>query len=124
MTKTELNGFRRTLETKRAELGNGASSREALAIETSPDQLDRIQNASDRDWAMSNLERASNRLREVQAALRRMESGRFGICVECEENIRPRRLTVVPWAARCIGCQEALERETPETEFGRSLLAA
>jgi len=111
MTKTELNGFRRTLETRRAELGYGTSSREALAIETSPDQLDRIQNACDRDWAMSNLERTSNRLREVQAALRRLETGRFGVCVDCEENINPKRLAAVPWAASCIACQQAADRE-------------
>jgi len=54
MTKNELNGLRRALENKLLEIGNG-SSREALAIETSPDELDRIQNANDRDYAMGNL---------------------------------------------------------------------
>ena len=49
MTKTELNTFRRALESRQAELGNGNRNREALAIETSPDQLDRIQHASDRE---------------------------------------------------------------------------
>ncbi len=57
MTKTELNAFRKVLENKQAEVGNGTRDREALAINTSPEELDRIQNASDRDWAMGNLER-------------------------------------------------------------------
>jgi DnaK suppressor protein len=111
MTKIELKALRRTLENIQAELGNESRNRAALAIETTPEDLDRIQHASDRDWAMSNLERNSNRLREVQAALRRIDTGTFGICVGCEENIHPKRLSAVPWASSCIGCQEAAERE-------------
>ena len=110
MTKTELNVFRRALENKQAELGIGNRNREALAIETSPDELDRIQHANERDYAMSNLERNSNRLREVRTALRRIEAGTFGICVDCEENINPKRLAAVPWASSCIVCQEAADR--------------
>jgi hypothetical protein len=45
MTKTELNGFRKALENKLAELGT--ASREPVAIETSADELDRIQHASE-----------------------------------------------------------------------------
>ena len=72
-------------------------NREALAIETSPDELDRIQNANDRDYAMGNLERTSSRLGEVRAALRRIAAGTFGICDGCEENINLKRLAAVPW---------------------------
>jgi len=70
MTRIELNGFRRALEKKAAEIGTG--SREGLAIETSSDELDRVQNANDRDYAMSNLERTSNRLGEVRTSLHRI----------------------------------------------------
>jgi DnaK suppressor protein len=111
MTKLELNGFRRALENKLLEIGNGSSNREALAIETSPDELDRIQNANDRDYAMGNLERTSSRLGEVRTALRRIGAGTFGICAECEENINLKRLAAVPWASYCIVCQEAADRE-------------
>src|ERR1700676_1252883 len=126
MTKTELNLFRRALENRQAELGNGSRNREALAIETSPDELDRIQHANDRDYAMSNLERNSNRLREVQTALRRIDAGAFGICVGCEESINPRRLAAIPWASFCIVCQEAADREqtTPRAEIDTTLVMA
>jgi DnaK suppressor protein len=111
MTKLELNGFRRALENKLLEIGNGSSSREALAIETSPDELDRIQNANDRDYAMGNLERTSSRLGEVRDALRRISSGTFGVCAGCGEHINLKRLAAVPWASYCIACQEAADRE-------------
>lgn len=119
MTKNELNTFRKSLENQRTELGNGNKNREALAIETSPDDLDRIQHASERDYAMGYLERSSNRLREVHEALHRLDEGTFGICAGCEENISPKRLAAVPWTSYCIVCQELADRrqKTPEIEM-------
>jgi DnaK suppressor protein len=111
MTKTEMNSFRRVLNHRQLELGSSNSIREGLAIGTSSDELDRTQDASDRDYAMSSLERNSDRLREVRSALGRMESGTFGICAGCEENINPKRLAAIPWAPFCIICQEAVDRE-------------
>jgi DnaK suppressor protein len=111
MTKTEINAFRRALEDRQTEIGNGTRNREALAIETSPDEFDRIQHASERDHAMGVLERNSKRLGEVRAALRRIEAGTYGICLGCEESIHPKRLSAVPWTSFCIVCQEAADRE-------------
>jgi DnaK suppressor protein len=111
MTKTEINAFRRALEDRQTEMGNGTRNREALAIETSPDEFDRIQHASERDHAMGVLERNSKRLGEVRAALRRIEAGTYGICLGCEESIHPKRLSAVPWTSFCIVCQEAADRE-------------
>jgi DnaK suppressor protein len=116
MTKNELNAFRKNLENSRKELGNDNRNREALAIETSPDDLDRIQHASERDYAMGNLERNSSRLREVQGALGRMDAGTFGICVSCEENINLKRLAAVPWTSFCIACQEVADRGQSESQ--------
>ena len=116
MTKTEMNVFQRVLENRETHLGNGKRSPGALVIDRGADELNRIQRASVRDSAISGLERNSGWLRELRIALRRIDV--------CEADISPKRLAAIPWAARCIGCQEAFERETAETEFGRSLLAA
>ncbi len=126
MTKTELNAFRRALENRQAELAKGNRNREALAIETSPDELDRIQHSQERELAIGALDRNSTRLREVQEALRRIDAGAFGICVGCEEEINLKRLNAVPWAASCIVCQEAEDREqaTPWGEIDTSLVMA
>jgi DnaK suppressor protein len=115
MTKTELNKFRTTLNNKETELANDNRNREALAIESSPDELDRIQHASSRDSAMDHLERASSRLREVRDAIRRIDANTFGVCAHCEEGINPKRLAAVPWAPFCITCQEAADREQKAT---------
>ena len=126
MTRTELNIFRKVLIRRQTELGNDNSMREPLAIATSSDELDRTQDASDRDYAMSHLERNSDRLREVQSALRRVAAGTFGVCDGCEENISPKRLAAIPWAPFCIVCQEAADREqkSPTTETDPSFVLA
>jgi DnaK suppressor protein len=125
MTKTETKSFQRALGYLQTEMGNGTKNREALAIETSPDEFDRIQHASERDHAMGILERTSRRLGEVRAALRRIEGGTYGICLGCEESIQPKRLTAVPWTSFCIVCQEAADRgqEISASEIDTSLAA-
>ena len=105
----ELDIFRKALKARQAELSDGRRSREALAIETSAGEFDRIQHAQERDFAIGELDRESIRLREIRAALERIESGGFGTCLTCEEEIGLKRLAAVPWTALCIACQEAAE---------------
>jgi DnaK suppressor protein len=99
MTKTELNKFRNTLETKQRELIHFVSNREGIAIEKSPDALDEVQHAAERELAIRNLDRESNLLRNVRGALRRIGDGSFGTCMHCDEDISPKRLAAVPWTA-------------------------
>jgi DnaK suppressor protein len=110
MTKTELNRFKEILEGKRAELETIVRNRDGIVIEKSADALDEVHHAAERDLAIRNLDRESHVLRNVRAALRRIEDGCFGICVHCEEEITPRRLAAVPWAPFCIQCQEQADR--------------
>ena len=124
MTKPETNLFRKTLESRQTELRNENKGREAIETEASPDELDRIQHAAEREYAIGSLERNFSRLREVTAALRRMDTGTFGVCGRCEEEISLKRLAAVPWAPYCIVCQEAadLEGESSSREMDDSLL--
>jgi DnaK suppressor protein len=110
MTKSELNKYKNILEAKQAELSQFVRNREGIAIEKSPDALDEVQHAAERELAIRNLDRESNMLRNVRAALRRIEEGNFGVCLHCEEEISPKRLNAVPWAPFCIQCQEIADR--------------
>jgi len=111
MTKPELKKFTATLTARASELEGLIRNREAAAIETSADALDQIQHAVERELALGTLARESSGLRETRAALRRIDEGSFGICMDCEEEINLKRLAAVPWAARCIACQERADRE-------------
>jgi DnaK suppressor protein len=110
MTKTELNKFKKILENKQDELERIVRNRDAITIEKSADALDEVQHAAERELAIRNLDRESHLLRNVRLALRRLEDGSFGTCLHCEEEISPKRLAAVPWAAFCIQCQEQADR--------------
>src|SRR6202047_5581184 len=114
MTKTELNKFRNILEAKQADLEQFVRNRDGIAIEKSPDALDEVQHAAERELAIRNLDRESNLLRNVRAALHRIDEGSFGVCLHCEEDISIKRLHAVPWAAYCIQCQEIADKRQEE----------
>jgi len=107
----KMDGFQEVLERSEAELVNMLRKRDGIAIEKSADQMDEIQYASERDLAIRTVDRESRLLRQVRAALRRIHEGNFGICIECESAIWPKRLLAVPSAPRCIECQDAADRD-------------
>src|SRR5918997_1165555 len=110
MTKTDTAKYKTILEQRQAELAGVLRNRDAITIEKSPDALDEVQNAAERELAIRNLDRESNLLRNVRAALRRIEEGTFGVCVHCEEEISIKRIAAVPWTPYCIACQEQADR--------------
>jgi DnaK suppressor protein len=109
MIDTETNTFKTILEAKRAELTEALRRRDGIAIEKSADQLDEVQRAAERELVFRNLDRESNLLRHVRAALGRIQDGTFGICLHCEEEISARRLKAIPWTPLCIRCQESAD---------------
>lgn len=123
MKKAEMNKYRASLLAKREEIMRNPRLRNEICIVRSSDELDRIQLAGEREFAVLALERESKSLTQVGAALRRIEGGEFGICIECEEPISPKRLAAVPWAECCLRCQEM--RDSQETaDAPEPLLAA
>ena len=109
MGSIEIEGIRESLERKRTELVRILQMRDGIEIEKSADQMDEIQFATERDLAIRNVDRESKLLRQVSAALRRIQDGSFGICIECESQISPKRLAALPWALRCIQCESAAD---------------
>ena len=114
MTKSELNKYKSVLQTKQAELVHVLRNRDGIAIEKCPDSLDEVQYATERELAIRSLDRDSNLLRNVRAALDRIEEGSFGVCLHCDEDISPKRLAAVPSTAFCIVCQEIADRSQYE----------
>jgi DnaK suppressor protein len=121
MSQTELNKYKAMLEAKRADLSAGLRNREDIAIEKTPDAIDEVQLAGERELAIRNLDRESSLLRQVKGAFARLADGSYGICMHCEEDIKPKRLDAVPWTKYCIKCQEAADRHEFESETGDTI---
>ena len=59
--------------------------------------------------AQASAGRRAEMLRNIDAALKRLDAGDYGYCRRCEEPIAPRRLEVDPTALLCIRCATAAE---------------
>ena len=68
------------------------------------------------DVGVASIDRDARELREVESALARMLSDRFGACVDCGATIGFARLKASPEAARCRACQGRHERGFAHTE--------
>jgi RNA polymerase-binding protein DksA len=67
------------------------------------------------------LDRGRGIQAQVDEALCRMAAGRYGLCAACGEPIPPARLRALPFAVRCLQCQERLEeRRGPAAARGVS----
>ncbi len=110
MTIPNINIIMTALKAKEADASRTLQSRDAIIIEKSADELDEIEGAVVREIAIRNLDRESGLLREIRSALRRIDEGTFGTCLNCEEAISQRRLLAAPWARLCLQCQEAADR--------------
>lgn len=124
MNKVELEKYKNILETKKAELSGSLRNRDEIVIEKAPDALDEVQLAGERELAIRNLDRDSNMLRQINRALARIADGSYGVCLHCEEDISPKRVNAVPWAAFCIKCQEQVDRREIEVEDSADIFAS
>jgi len=52
---------------------------------------------------------AREEIAKISAALRRMDAGEYGVCIECGEKIAASRLEAYPYAVECIDCAEFQE---------------
>jgi DnaK suppressor protein len=98
----------RALVAQREELARRLSARlRDVAVEREPDDEGALATSNyASDLALMTMNRERRELDEVNAALRRLSAGEYGICEVCESQIGPARLRALPWARLCIRCAE------------------
>ena len=102
--------IKRQLEDARREIGQNASLRDEAYIEPTADAMDQVQAAEARELAIRTIGRTARRLRQIQGALRRLDVGGYGTCVNCESKISAKRLRAVPWTQLCLKCQNVADQ--------------
>ncbi len=121
----DLNKMRTRLEAKRDELrSNLAGLTEAHPqpvdpIEASDGPQDFEETAVDFNETQAEQSISVNEqalLTEVEAALRRIDEGTYGKCVNCGQPIPEKRLEAIPWASRDVKCEEQLEQRNLSQE--------
>jgi DnaK suppressor protein len=92
--------------------------RDGLAVERMPDETDWIQATIVNEIEIANLNRAHQLRFRVRGALERLDEGSYGQCESCEGDISTARLKALPWASRCLSCEQEQERSLdPRAKF-------
>jgi RNA polymerase-binding protein DksA len=100
----------------RGELLGSVSQLEDEALRASEDEVsvdhmaDHGSDSYEQDQTLGLLERESGTIREINAALRRIEEGTYGICERTGKNIGKARLRALPYARLCIEAQMEEEK--------------
>lgn len=106
MITEDLKLIRRQLNSQVQKAQFSRAAGESIRIQQVADPVDMTQEALARDIAVQVLDHKSALVRRLRSAIDRIDEGSYGICLECEEGIAPRRLKAIPWAELCLSCQE------------------
>ena len=109
MGRRELNQFRRALEDQLESLGVPPTKSNGLAVEATADPIEDAQSRSLRELAVHVMNADWKVRRAIEGALERIETGEYGGCEDCGEPITSSRLRAVPWAPKCVACQQETE---------------
>ena len=114
MDKKKIKVYRdRLLEERSALLGvvgrNEDYGREA-DTEATQDPADKASNSYTKELLFSQSTNDRTILMQIDEALVRMDDDEYGICVNCGNEIQPKRLEALPWVRYCITCQDLFER--------------
>src|SRR6266581_4249104 len=118
--KPKTANYRKILEKKAEEVRRSMSAQKAAQVvarlDIPSDEGDLSQQHHE-EWIFLNRNTIDMKLlREISGALHRLDHDYYGVCMECDEPISPKRLDAVPWAKYCVSCQERIAARIADGE--------
>lgn len=111
MPAARIEGLRQALKEKKQELTTRLDRIHAnLRRGCEADSKERAKQFEDNEVVDALGNEAREELAKISAAMQRLDSGEYGLCVECGLKIEPGRLEVHAYADECIECAEFDER--------------
>src|SRR5215475_13940446 len=115
MKKERLASFKQRLLEKREQLADGVGRSASYGKDQDDDAIkdlgDQANTAYTREFFFELGNGDRRLLRDVVAALQKLDDGAFGSCERCNEPISEKRLEALPFARHCIDCQRVIEEE-------------
>jgi RNA polymerase-binding protein DksA len=111
LSQSELQAFRNRLLAMREEITGNVTGLEGQTLRQSGDDIsvdhmaDHGSDSYEQDQTIRLLESQSGTLREINAALKRLEEGVYGVCERTGKPIGKARLTAIPYARLCLEAQ-------------------
>ncbi|MDT8441938.1 MAG: RNA polymerase-binding protein DksA [Desulfuromonadales bacterium] len=114
MDKEKLEEFRQILQEQMDQLLRDAGRTVSDMTDEKvnfPDPTDRASLESDRNFELRIRDRERKLISKIREGLERIESGEFGLCEDCGEEIGEARLKARPVTTLCIDCKTEQERQ-------------
>jgi DnaK suppressor protein len=113
--RQQIEALRAGLESRRDELEKqlgmgGETTRPVPLDQQSVGRVSRVDAIQQQQMALAGREQAERLLRQVTLALKRIDDGVYGYCLQCGEPIARARLEAQPQASLCLDCQSAAEQ--------------
>jgi len=114
MSRSRYSELRKMLEDRRREIqaevqGKMRGVREDPTATEVLDAVESAENDIQEDIEFALVQMKSETLNKINDALARLESGTYGYCFDCGEEIGEKRLRALPFAVRCKDCEEHRE---------------
>ena len=74
------------------------------------DPIDDASRSLDKEILFELSGNAHNTIEQIEAALRKIDKGIYGICEYCRQPIPKKRIKALPFARYCVNCQHSNER--------------
>jgi RNA polymerase-binding transcription factor len=119
-SSTRYEELRSGLETRRREVEAAVRSRLTYVREerASADHFHALEDGEvsdvdlQEDLELAVVQMKLETLKQIDAALIRLDAGFYGRCIECGDDIAAARLRALPFAVRCLECEGAREMAT------------
>jgi DnaK suppressor protein len=116
LSRADMNHFRELLLRKRDDLVGDLQSLHDQAFKAS-DQGNAANHMADfgsdnyeQDFNLGIIENEEEVVGEIDLALRRIDTGEYGVCLDCHVPVPKPRLEAIPWARQCVTCKSKAER--------------
>lgn len=118
LTQRKANQYKKTLNSMLEQLTTElrhSMAQEQTTAEAPPtgDWTDLASSQTEKDLRLKMRNRDKKMIADIDAALMRIESKTFGLCLSCEEDISESRLAARPTTTLCIDCMSEIEVSTP-----------
>jgi DnaK suppressor protein len=114
LRKEKVENFRIQLVNRRDSIAADLRSATADLINDAAvytDSVDQAAADTEKNFTLQMRNRERLVLLQIDEALRRVESGTFGVCVRCDDPISEGRIEAFPFTTLCIECKAELESE-------------
>ena len=114
MNKKDKKKYKTKLLNLKEKILNGhiLKSKEEFQIQSEEffEEGDMAEALVNQEFSVSMKQREIRKLKAIDQALKRIESGEYGLCEDCDELISAKRLENQPWTSLCITHAEQREK--------------